>query len=87
VTIAQVNTAPAGSPDIIPDHHSAYPAQPAGRTTPDRRQRQLCQALNTTDNVYPGAMLTLRYSVNPPGTAHHYRAMSGVLPMPGESRI
>jgi hypothetical protein len=26
---------------------------------------QLCQALNTTDTVYPGTTLTLRYSVKP----------------------
>jgi Transposase protein len=67
-----IHTALAGSGDIIPDHHTLHirlDPLPAPRHT--AAIDQLCQALNTTDTVYPGTTLTLRYSVKshrPPHT-------------------
>jgi prepilin-type processing-associated H-X9-DG protein len=60
-----IRTALAGSGDIIPDHHTAtlhirLDPLPAPRHT--AAIAELCHVLNTTNTVYPGTNLTLRYS-------------------------
>lgn len=69
-----IRTVLAGSGDIIPDHHTLHirlDPLPAPRHT--AAIAELCQVLNTTDTVYPGTTLTLRYSVKShPGPHANY---------------
>ena len=63
-----IRTALAGSGDIIPDTatntlHIRLDPLSAPRHT--AAIAELCHTLNTTDTVYPGTGLTLRYSVKP----------------------
>jgi prepilin-type processing-associated H-X9-DG protein len=63
-----IRTALAGTGDIIPDHHTntlhiRLDPLPTPRHT--AAIAELCQALNTTDTIYPGTNLTLRYSIKP----------------------
>ena len=63
-----IRTALAGSGDIIPEPatntlHIRLDPLSAPRHT--AAIAELCQALNTTDTVYPGTGLTLRYSIKP----------------------
>jgi hypothetical protein len=59
-----IRTALAGSGDIIPDHHALHirldPLPTPRQTT---AIANLCQTLNTTNTVYPGTTLTLRYAI------------------------
>ncbi len=59
-----IRTALADSGDIIPERdtlHIRLDPLPAPRHT--AAIAELCQALNTTNTVYPGTGLTLRYSI------------------------
>ena len=59
-----IRTALAGSGDIIPDHDTLHiRLDPLSAPRHTAALAELCQTLNTTDTVYPGTMLTLRYSV------------------------
>ena len=61
-----IRTALAGSGDIIPDHDTLHiRLDPLSAPRYTAAIAELCQALNTTDTVYPGTTLTLRYSVKP----------------------
>jgi hypothetical protein len=66
-----IRTALAGSGDIIPDQHALHirldPLPTPRQTT---AIAELCQALNTTNTVYPATTLTLRYSVKPHPRPH-----------------
>ena len=61
----------AGSGDIIPDHDTLHiRLDPLSAPRHTAAIAELCQALNTTDTVYPGTTLTLRYSVKPHRPPH-----------------
>jgi hypothetical protein len=57
-----IRTAP---PD--PGHHTHIRLNPLAVPRQTVASAALCQALDTTDTLYPGATLTLRYSVKPTG--------------------
>jgi type VII secretion protein EccE len=66
-----VRTVLAGSGDIIPDHDTLHiRLDPLSAPRHTAAIAELCQALNTTDTVYPGTTLTLRYSVKPHRPPH-----------------
>ena len=66
-----IRTVLAGSGDIIPDHDTLHiRLDPLSAPRHTAAIAELCQALNTTDTVYPGTTLTLRYSVKPHRPPH-----------------
>ena len=61
---ALIRAALASSGDIIPDHHTLHiQLDPLPTPRHSAAIAELCQALNTTNTVYPGSALTLRYSM------------------------
>jgi hypothetical protein len=59
-----IRTALDGSGDIIPDHRTLHvQLDPLPTPRQSAAIAELCQILNTTNTVYPGTTLTLRYSV------------------------
>jgi transposase len=69
-----IRTALTGSGDIIPDRDTLHiRLDPLSAPRHTAAIDELCQALNTTDTVYPGTELTLRYSVKSHRAPHtHY---------------
>jgi hypothetical protein len=69
-----IRTALTGSGDIIPDHDTLHiRLDPLSAPRHTAAIAELCQALNTTDTVYPGTTLTLHYSIKSHRAPHtHY---------------
>ena len=66
-----IRTALTGSGDIIPDHDTLHiRLDPLSAPRHTAAIDELCQALNTTDTVYPGTALTLRYSIKSHRSPH-----------------